>query len=1084
MSGGDPHPGGPGRRAGRVEPAHVPRGVQQRRAGGGVDVGPRVERPLAGHAGREPVGGVVRCALQQHPVVRPALRHGRERVGLRDVVNQLAVLPHPQAQRDVGTPQHAAVVVGPVGGRQREAVLPVLHGRDVRDRGCEHTRSEPLPDAPRLAPDVRLGLGEHHAHAVLLDLGPEVPPARQRRQVLGAPRAHGDRLREAAGDDGARLPVHALGQVRVADRGAVGGVDRDRRAAVAPQRRHFDALAVVREVVAVGGRLVPRGGRQQRGLDDGVVVAVGRRRHGGEREVRLRPVLHVDAGGDPLQRVLGLQREAQARQVGRPLRRGGDLLRRGPVEQHLGVGGGVDLPAAQEQGVGDRAVVVEGLDERHGTVDARDDTRPGDAVLEEEIGGVGLAGVRVQADRGTPGVGADGLAVAVDGTNGQVHVLALLGPADGCAHLSAVRPGGHDVAADRAELAGAVGRGHVDLDGPARRDDDGVGRQRERTGQGAAGDIGDVGRQGERDVVGTRVRVRQGAGRRLAVVRPGERAHRQGCRGRGDLLREGAGDGDAARALGPDVHARGLGRGHQRGLEGLAVQVGPGLLEHRGRARDVRGGHGGAAQRGVQVVDRVARGGTRSPRGDDPVAGRHHVRLEHPRLDAAAAGVPGDGVVVVHGAHREGGRRDARRAHGAVPEVTIVARGHDEERAELGGQLVHRDGVGRGDVEEQAAQGQVHHVGALRGRPLHALDDAGQLAEAVVVQHLADQQVGVRGHALVHAVGRIARPGQDRGDVRAVAGAVGRLALAGEVPLADDDLVEVGVGRVDARVEHRDRHARTRVAGLPGLRGADLRHRAGVRGPDGLVQPDVADGVGLRGLPGLLARGLDRGEGVEELLGAAPGKDVGDCAQGLEVAVGGDARRRPVLLERGCGAGGVVLRAGVLGAGGCGRRLDDHGERVARGVVVAGLDQAGHVEQRAVQAAGYEPRHVARDHVEVVSLPLLEERHVLPARAGPHGHRPRVRRAVGRGLQGDDVARQQRHAHGAARGGGALPGVLWCRCFLRYGRGGPRPPTQRDRQSDRRCTCSLAHRVLPSESSTPPVRRHVSQTHVDLRGVA
>ena len=108
----------------------------------------------------------------------------------------------------------------------------------------------------------------------------------------------------------------------------------------------------------------------------------------------------------------------------------------------------------------------------------------------------------------------------------------------------------------------------------------------------------------------------------------------------------------------------------------------------------MRGGHRGAADRGVDVVDDRAELGAGGAGGGHVDAGSDDLRLEGAVPEArAAAGEAGHHVVDVDGTDGEGrvgraGRRDRGRAVAAV-----VAGGDDEQAVRGRGQLV--DGQGQ-----------------------------------------------------------------------------------------------------------------------------------------------------------------------------------------------------------------------------------------------------------------------------------------------------------------------------------------------------------------------------------------------------
>jgi hypothetical protein len=107
--------------------------------------------------------------------------------------------------------------------------------------------------------------------------------------------------------------------------------------------------------------------------------------------------------------------------------------------------------------------------------------------------------------------------------------------------------------------------------------------------------------------------------------------------------------------------------------------------------------------------------------------------------------------------------------------------GDDEQRVVLGAQLV--DGLGHRVVRRVLDPAAEAHADdpCFGRRPLHAGDDVGFPAGAVVPEDLADQQVGVRGDTPALAVRRGTRTRDRRGDVRAVAVPVGGVRALAEV---------------------------------------------------------------------------------------------------------------------------------------------------------------------------------------------------------------------------------------------------------------------------------------------------------------
>ena len=145
-------------------------------------------------------------------------------------------------------------------------------------------------------------------------------------------------------------------------------------------------------------------------------------------------------------------------------------------------------------------------------------------------------------------------------------------------------------------------------------------------------------------------------------------------------------------------------------------------------------------------------------------------------------------------------------------------------------------------VGSDVAEAHADDVGAGLGGPLHAGDDPGVLAGALgAAEHLADDQVGAGGDALVVAAGGGAGADDRGGDVGAVPVDVGDGLARHEAGRAVDLGSQVGVVDVDAGVEHRDLHALAVVAGRPGLRRADQRHALLEVGLHPAVEPQLGD---------------------------------------------------------------------------------------------------------------------------------------------------------------------------------------------------------------------------------------------------
>ena len=224
------------------------------------------------------------------------------------------------------------------------------------------------------------------------------------------------------------------------------------------------------------------------------------------------------------------------------------------------------------------------------------------------------------------------------------------------------------------------------------------------------------------------------------------------------------------------VAARGAEVGHAR-VERLLHLVGRqarcGGLDQCGDARDVRGGHRGAAHPDEGAVE---------VRGRDV-----HAR----RRDVDVGAVVGEGGLLHRGVDR--GHRDHPGIGARVVQdgVVVVAGGRDDGHA-------LRPGVGDGRGLDGGgpgpAQRHVDDVGALVGRPDDAVGDPRGVAGAVVAQHLDRQDLGAVGHALDPRPGV---GGHRAGHVRAVPVVVGRVqggTAVGEVVAGQQGARELRVG--------------------------------------------------------------------------------------------------------------------------------------------------------------------------------------------------------------------------------------------------------------------------------------------------
>ena len=351
-------------------------------------------------------------------------------------------------------------------------------------------------------------------------------------------------------------------------------------------------------------------------------------------------------------------------------------------------------------------------------------------------------------------------------------------------------------------------------------------------------------RQGHRRDAGVRVREIR-ARRREVGVRPRVGAQRQ--RGRcEDVLADGVEGVDPSGAGVETGRVRDRHRAVRDGrLQPFAVPGGVLLLQDRGEAGDVRRGHRGATEGGVDVVDHGAELGAGGARGSHVDTGGDHLGLEGAVTQArSAAGEAGHDVVDVDRTHRQRRVGRPRRRDRGRARLAGVAGSDDEQGVGCRGQLVHglRERVAA--VVGVTTEAHADDVRALLHGPDHAGQDPGVLAVATVGEHLADHQVGARGDALALAVGR-GPAAADRGcDVGAVAVAVGDGGVRREVRRLQDPVLQVRVRGVVARVEHGDGGARAGEAGRPRLRGVDLRHRVLQRRLDPAVEVDPGRAVG------------------------------------------------------------------------------------------------------------------------------------------------------------------------------------------------------------------------------------------------
>ncbi len=295
----------------------------------------------------------------------------------------------------------------------------------------------------------------------------------------------------------------------------------------------------------------------------------------------------------------------------------------------------------------------------------------------------------------------------------------------------------------------------------------------------------------------------------------------------GDRVGGAASYVEASGALEPDrLVGERIGRGHQPRLDLARVPAGLGLGDDRGRACDVRRGHGRAAQRRVLRVNQVAQRGSVGPRGHDVDTGCHDLGL-HPECAAGDQPAGRERRSSVPLVNRPDGQRQVGGAGSGDAALigTGVAGGDDEQGAGLAAQPV--DGL----AQRVAAVGggrrteaHVDHLGAAAGSPLHPSDDLVARPRAARVEHLADHQVGAGCDAGPQAVGALAATADGRRHVGAVAVVVACRGLAlgaGKVSGLRYASLEVRVFGVVAGVEHRHLRAGPVEASGPGRRSPD-----------------------------------------------------------------------------------------------------------------------------------------------------------------------------------------------------------------------------------------------------------------------
>ena len=382
------------------------------------------------------------------------------------------------------------------------------------------------------------------------------------------------------------------------------------------------------------------------------------------------------------------------------------------------------------------------------------------------------------------------------------------------------------------------------------------------------------------------------------------------------------------------------------------------LLDQRGNARGVRGGHRGTRQvaegrillpgrqgrpdaragggnvHGVLAVvgelgtlqrgrGRIGAGGQgQGGHGDDGIVehGRHvhaagHVTLDRGTLDVVGGFLVDRRVVVVVVIVTLGGDVD----NAVVLRVADRARGSLKARG-LGALGGHPEGVG---VHVVAG---VRHVDVVLGSPVEGAGHVLGVEGAGLVRGLDRDDRGAGGDA-VHAVG-IVRGGDGAGDVRAVVVVIlpgGGVLVGDAVDLAADGaggvdaVFQVLVVGVDAGVHDGDGDCRAGHVDLLGVDRADGGQAPGVG--VALVGGEVVE-LGVGGQAGLmlgggLVDGSRFGLGLRGLLGADLVTGDGLVAGGADRVVG-DARGDEALAQvgrvgglHGLGEEGVEL--GVLG---------------------------------------------------------------------------------------------------------------------------------------------------------------------------
>ena len=926
-----------------------------------VDVGRRERRGVFGCAGdgddrRRPGGelvrvGVIRSLLGVRVRRDDAVRDGRR-------VDRVAVVHLPRDRVGADGIREDRVVVGrTVHGRER------IERRSVRDVG---------PAGEREVRGHRRLLGRRLADVDRRGAVGEVRLVELRRAVRGDPDDRGlveldgvGHGRSGAGRDDLVGRGGGRDERRVADEGAVGGIDRDGLA-----RGEGD-----------GRRARIEAGLQERDRDIvGLGLVRGREGREGVDHVRVRGGADRGDVGDVLD-----GDDVVLDHVGAAERDRGE---RG----HVGERDRVDLRVVRARGVERDAVDV--------VADGRGLRRE---VVDREV--VGLAGGGLDAEELGPG-SVPG-AVDVVGVEGGLRVARQL--QDGETGLRVADLGlGLEAAlrhVDRRVDADRFARGGGDLVGVADAGDAHVGELDEIVGRGGEERRGRlrvehafvVGRFGER---GFALLGRDGPGDTLVPVeiregegplpcRPGPRSRRRGVARTGE------------NAGGRQAH-RGAVAGYRRVNRGVGEREGE-LRRDRGRVGGLVGrGRGGGGKR-VRIDG--ARGGVLPARKRVGVlAGRIGLRRRGVRRGGVGLDRRGfDGRAVLgEPDDREGADRIDRERAGLVGHIVVALHGIARRRDRVGAFRLARfarDRVGNRIASDQTGDGRRERGGVVLADGLGGivrLDGDGGAADG------PGDRLG--------RVGRVVRPLVVRGErERGGVGARVRAGVAGDrVARAFRDAGLLRAVVDEARDRGRDRghggrdRPRDRLGG--GRSGVDLR-RVGPDGARGIVERGRS-GVGTRGDAGVVRErvaraGRDAGLRRAVVDEARLGRRNGDLGPGLELGnVGRVARDRRVL--RGRPPDERVERVVVAGFGRIGGH--DRCDRRAEVDLVRGRDPVrdpDHVVLVLRRGEDGRVRRVARDRRVRRRRPLLERVGELRV-----GCLRRVRRGHGHGRAVIDTVRR------------------------------------------------------------------------------